>query len=163
MTRVLKSMSQLPQDQDGAVTSAVIFLHGYGANGADLMGLAEVLAEHMPGTLFLAPDAPETTVMAPMGLQWFPIPWIDGSSEEESRAGMMRASDDLNAFLDGVMVDEDLLPEQVIVLGFSQGTMMALHVLPRREDPVAGIVAISGRLLEPDALQDEALCKPPVL
>ncbi|MGY9033072.1 MAG: alpha/beta hydrolase, partial [Rhodobacterales bacterium] len=66
-------------------------------------------------------------------------------------------------FLDGVMVDEDLLPEQVIVLGFSQGTMMALHVLPRREDPVAGIVAISGRLLEPDALQDEALCKPPVL
>ena len=55
MTRVLKSMSHLPQDQDGDVTSAVIFLHGYGANGADLMGLAEVLADHMPGTLFLAP------------------------------------------------------------------------------------------------------------
>mgnify|MGYP000618865517 CR=1 FL=1 len=59
MTRVLKSMSQLPQDQDGDVTSAVIFLHGYGANGADLMGLVEVLADHMPGTLFLAPDAPK--------------------------------------------------------------------------------------------------------
>ena len=70
MTRVLKSMSHLPQDQDGDVTSAVIFLHGYGANGADLMGMAEVLADHMPGTLFLAPDAPETTVMASMGLQW---------------------------------------------------------------------------------------------
>jgi len=148
MTRVLKSMSQLPQDQDGAVTSAVIFLHGYGANGADLMGLADVLADHMPGTLFLAPDAPETTVMAPMGLQWFPIPWIDGSSEEDAANGLQAASEDLNAYLDGVMVDYDLLPEQVVIFGFSQGTMMALHVAPRREDPVAGVVAFSGRLLQ---------------
>ena len=78
-------------------------------------------------------------------------------------AGLMRAADDLNAFLDGVMVDEDLLPEQVMVLGFSQGTMMALHVLPRREDPVAGIVAFSGRLLAPELLADEVMSRPPVL
>jgi phospholipase/carboxylesterase len=143
--------------------SAVIFLHGYGANGADLLGLADPLAEHLPDTLFLAPDAPEACAGAPMGFQWFPFPWIDGSSEEESRAGLMRAADDLNAFLDGVMVDEDLLPEQVFVLGFSQGTMMALHVLPRREDPVAGIAAFSGRLLEPELLQDEVVSRPPVL
>ncbi|WP_347863158.1 MULTISPECIES: alpha/beta hydrolase [Planktomarina] len=163
MTRVLKSMSQLPQDQDGAVTSAVIFLHGYGANGADLMGLAEVLADHMPGTLFLAPDAPETTVMAPMGLQWFPIPWIDGSSEEDAANGLQAASEDLNAYLDGVMVDYDLLPEQVVIFGFSQGTMMALHVAPRREDPVAGVVAFSGRLLQAEALQDDLQAKMPIL
>jgi len=147
----------------GETRSAVVFLHGYGANGADLLGLADPLSEHLPDTLFLSPDAPEDCPGAPMGRQWFPIPWIDGSSEEESRAGLLRASDDLNAFLDGVMVDEDLLPEQVMVLGFSQGTMMALHVVPRREDEVAGIVAFSGRLLEPEALTDEAQCKPPVL
>jgi len=117
----------------------------------------------MPDTLFLAPDAPEDCAGSPMGFQWFPIPWIDGSSEEESEAGMRHAADDLNAFLDGIMVDEDLLPEQVMVLGFSQGTMMALHVLPRREDPVAGIVAISGRLLQPELLVDEVVCRPPVL
>ena len=163
MTRVLKSMRQLPQDQDGAVTSAVIFLHGYGANGADLMGLTEVLAEHMPGALFLAPDAPEMTVIAPIGLQWFPIPWIDGSSEEDAANGLRAASDDLNAYLDGVMVDYDLLPEQVVIFGFSQGTMMALHVAPRREDPVAGIVAFSGRLLQAEALQDEVQSKMPIL
>ena len=116
--------------QSGETRSAVIFLHGYGANGADLLGLAQPLGEHLPDTMFLAPDAPEACVGSPMGLQWFPIPWIDGSSEEESRAGMLRAVDDLNAFLDGVMIDEDLLPEQVAVFGFSQGTMMALHVLP---------------------------------
>lgn len=161
MTRALTAGRKEPLS--GEMRSAVIFLHGYGANGADLLGLADPLAEHMPDTLFLAPDAPETCAGAPMGFQWFPIPWIDGSSEEESSAGLQRASDDLNAFLDGVMVDEDLLPEQVMIVGFSQGTMMALHVLPRREDPVAGIVAFSGRLLEPELLADELQCKPPVL
>ncbi len=161
MTRALEAGRKEPLS--GEKRSAVVFLHGYGANGADLLGLADPLAEHLPDTLFLAPDAPEACLGAPMGFQWFPIPWIDGSSEEESRAGMERATEDLNAFLDGVMVDEDLLPEQVMVLGFSQGTMMALHVLPRREDPVAGIVAFSGRLLEPELLADELQCRPPVL
>ena len=161
MTRALTAGRKDPMS--GEIRSAVIFLHGYGANGADLLGLADPLAEHMPDTLFLAPDAPEACAGAPMGYQWFPIPWIDGSSEEESMDGLRRASDDLNAFLDGVMVDEDLLPEQVMIVGFSQGTMMALHVLPRREDAVAGIVAFSGRLLEPELLADEVQCKPPVL
>ena len=77
--------------------------------------------------------------------------------------GMAAAANDLNAFLDALMVDEDLLPEQVVLFGFSQGTMLALHVVPRREDEIAGLVAFSGRLLEPDALIDEVICKPPVL
>ncbi|WP_231592402.1 alpha/beta hydrolase [Pelagovum pacificum] len=156
-------MAKRKEPVSGDLRSAVVFLHGYGANGADLINLAEPLSEHMPDTLFLAPDAPEHSIAAPGMLQWFPIPWIDGSSEEESRQGLDRAAADLNAFLDGVMVDEDLLPEQVMVFGFSQGTMMALHVCPRREDAVAGIVAFSGRLLEPELLTDEAVCRPPVL
>lgn len=161
MTRALTAGRREPLS--GETRSAVIFLHGYGANGADLLGLADPLGEHLPDTLFLSPDAPEDCAGSPIGFQWFPIPWIDGSSEEESMAGMARAVEDLNAFLDGVMVDEDLLPEQVMVFGFSQGTMMALHVLPRREDPVAGICAFSGRLLQPEVLKDELLCRPPVL
>ncbi len=161
MTRVLNSGQRMPDSGD--VRAAVIFLHGYGANGADLLGIGDVLAEHMPDTLFLAPDAPEQTVMSPMGLQWFPIPWIDGSSEEDAAAGLRRAAEDLNAYLDGVMVDYDLLPEQVILFGFSQGTMMSLHVAPRREDPVAGVVAFSGRLLEPELLPDEVQSRMPVL
>jgi phospholipase/carboxylesterase len=80
-----------------------------------------------------------------------------------ARDGLMRATEDLDAFLDGVMVDEDLLPEQVMLFGFSQGTMMALHVAPRREEAVAGVVAFSGRLLEPEVLAEEAQCRPPVL
>lgn len=161
MTRVLKSERRAALS--GETRSIVVFLHGYGANGADLLGLADPLGEHLPDTMFVAPDAPENVPGMPNGYQWFPIPWIDGSSEEESERGMRQAIEDLNAFLDALMVDEDVLPEQVVLFGFSQGTMMALHVAPRREDAVAGIVAFSGRLLSPETLADEVVVRPPVL
>jgi phospholipase/carboxylesterase len=161
MTRVLNAGRVEPQSGD--TRSVVVFLHGYGANGADLLGLADPLGEHLPDTLFVAPDAPETIPGMPNGYQWFPIPWLDGSSEEAAERGMASAVQDLNAFLDALMVDEDVLPEQVVLFGFSQGTMMALHVAPRREDAVAGIVAFSGRLLSPETLADEVVVRPPVL
>ncbi|MGJ8617839.1 MAG: alpha/beta hydrolase [Sulfitobacter sp.] len=161
MTRVLNAERRAPVS--GETRSVVVFLHGYGANGADLLGLADPLGEHLPDTLFVAPDAPEACAGAPMGFQWFPIPWIDNSSEEESERGMMQAVDDLNAFLDALMVDEDVLPEQVVLFGFSQGSMMALHVAPRREDAVAGVVAFSGRMLTPELLADQMVNKLPIL
>lgn len=161
MTRELKAGRRAPQS--GSATSAVVFLHGYGADGADLLGLADPLAPHLPDTVFLAPDAPQPCSGNPFGRQWFPIPWLDGSSEEAARQGMAEAVDDLNAFLDKMMADEGLTPDRVILFGFSQGTMMALHVAPRRDQPVAGVVAFSGRLLEPEALATEARVKPPVL
>jgi len=161
MTRVLTAGRKEPVS--GETRSVVVFLHGYGANGADLLGLADVLGEHLPDTLFVAADAPETIAGLPNGYQWFPIPWLDGSSEEEAERGLRAASDDLNAFLDALLVDEDLLPEQMVLFGFSQGTMISLHVAPRREDPVAGIVAFSGRLLSPESLADETRVRPPVL
>ncbi len=161
MTRVLNAERRAPLS--GETRSVVVFLHGYGANGADLLGLADPLGEHLPDTLFVAPDAPEDCAGSPMGYQWFPIPWIDNSSEEEAERGLNAAVEDLNAFLDALMVDEDVLPEQVVLFGFSQGTMMALHVAPRREDEVAGIVGFSGRLLSPEALVDEVVVRPPVL
>ncbi|WP_416916625.1 MAG: alpha/beta hydrolase [Roseicyclus sp.] len=141
----------------------VIFLHGYGADGQDLLGLAEPLAPHLPNTMFLAPNAPERCGMNPMGYQWFPIPWIDGSSEEEAAEGLARAADDLNAFLDRVMVEADMIPEQVALVGFSQGTMMSLHVAPRRDEAFACVVGFSGRLLAPETLVDEVVVRPPVL
>ncbi|SEK76982.1 alpha/beta hydrolase [Roseovarius nanhaiticus] len=161
MTRVLNAGRREPIS--GETKSIVVFLHGYGANGPDLLGLADPLGEHLPDTLFVAPDAPENVPGMPNGFQWFPIPWIDGSSEEEAERGLLSAANDLNAFLDALMVDEDVLPEQVVLFGFSQGTMMALHVAPRREDEVAGIVAFSGRLLRPELLADEVVSRPPIL
>ncbi|MAQ37759.1 phospholipase [Thioclava sediminum] len=161
MTRKLEAGRKEPQS--GVVKSAVVFLHGYGADGADLLGLADPLGQHMPDTLFLAPDAPEPCRAAPYGRQWFPIPWIDNSSEAESAQGLKDAAADVDAFLDSVLEEQGLTPAQLAVIGFSQGTMTALEVLPRRAEPVAGLVAFSGRLLRPEALGNEAISKPPVL
>ncbi len=147
----------------GRATSLVVFLHGYGADGGDLLGLAEPLAEHLPDTAFRAPDAPERCVGNPMGFQWFPIPWIDGSSEEEARTGAAAAAIDLDAYLDAALTEEGLSADRVILFGFSQGTMMALHVAPRRAEPVAGVVGFSGRLLQPEHLAEEVVSRMPIL
>ncbi len=141
----------------------VVFVHGYGADGADLLGLADVLEQHLPDTVFLAPDAPERCVGGGFGYQWFPIPWLDGSDVALAEAGLDAAAEDLNGFLDAQLAEERLLPEALALVGFSQGAMMSLHVAPRRAVPVAGVVAISGRLLRPERLVAEAAVKPPVL
>lgn len=161
MTRILEGGRKA--SKSGEDSSLVIFLHGYGADGPDLMGLADPLTDHLPDTVFAAPNAPERCIGNPMGYQWFPIPWIDGSSEEESEAGMMRSVDDLNAYIDATMEEEGVSEAETILVGFSQGTMMALHVAPRRRDQFAGVVAFSGRLLRPELLADEALSKPPII
>ncbi len=147
----------------GADSSVVVFLHGYGADGNDLLGLAEPLAPHMPDTVFVAPNAPDRSMANPMGYQWFPIPWIDGSSESAAGEGLLRSARRLDAFLDKVLADEGLAPDRMILFGFSQGTMMSLHVAPRRADPIAGIIGFSGRLMIPDALAHETISRPPVL
>ena len=161
MTRVLESSRKA--SKSGEDSSLVIFLHGYGADGADLLGLADPLSEHLPDTVFVAPNAPEQCTGNPMGFQWFPIPWIDGSSEEESERGMMQAVEDLSAYIDATMEEEGVSEAETILVGFSQGTMMALHIAPRRADQFAGVVAFSGRLLRPELLADEAKSKPPVV
>ncbi|MDG4647637.1 prolyl oligopeptidase family serine peptidase [Roseibacterium sp. SDUM158017] len=161
MSRVLEYGRKAPSA--GRASNLVIFLHGYGADGNDLLGLADPLAPHMPGTVFVAPNAPEKSAMNPMGYQWFPIPWIDGSSEEQAMEGMARAVDDLDAFLDRVMAEEGIAAARTVLVGFSQGTMMSLHVAPRRSEAVAGVVGFSGRLLSPETLADEVVVRPPVL
>ncbi|MBP9182142.1 MAG: dienelactone hydrolase family protein [Fuscovulum sp.] len=147
----------------GQARALVVFLHGYGADGSDLLGLGDVLGQHLPGVAFLGPDAPEPCVGNPFGRQWFPIPWLDGSSEAAAAEGLARAAEDLNGFLDQALADEGLAPEALALVGFSQGAMMAMHVAPRRAQAVAGVVAISGRLLAPERLQDEVVVRPPVL
>lgn len=159
MTRELTSERKGPTQAD----SVVIFLHGYGADGADLLGLADPLAPHLPGTAFYAPNAAERSVNNPMGFQWFPIPWMDGSSEEQARSSMAESVNDINSFIDKVLADNQVAPERLILVGFSQGTMMSLHVAPRRDKAIGGIVGFSGRLLEPETLAAEAKVKPPVL
>lgn len=161
MTRVLDAARK--DSVSGRTGSVMVLVHGYGADGADLLGLADVLGPHLPDTVFIAPDAPEMCTANAMGFQWFPIPWIDGSSEEEAEAGMRAALHDFNAFLDQVIIDEGIEPAQLVLFGFSQGTMMSLHIAPRREDALGAVVGFSGRLLLPEAVAEETVNRMPVL
>jgi phospholipase/carboxylesterase len=144
----------------GRADSLVVFLHGYGADGNDLIGLAEPLAPHLRDTRFLAPNAPERCVSNPMGYQWFPIPWLDGTPEAVARASAEAAFRFLDRWLDRVAAE--VPAERTVLFGFSQGTMMALQVGLRRAQPFAGIVGFSGRLLMPERLADITV-RPPVL
>ncbi|MEO1274953.1 MAG: dienelactone hydrolase family protein [Pseudomonadota bacterium] len=144
-------------------TALVILLHGYGADGNDLAGLAGPLAGVLPGAAFRAPNAPEICRVNRGGRQWFPIPWIDGASEQEMMVSFSAAVDLLDRYVTAAMAAEGVGPAQTALVGFSQGTMMSLHVAPRRPQPVAGVVGFSGRLLVGERLGAEMKSKPPVL
>lgn len=147
----------------GQADALVLLLHGYGADGNDLFGLAAPLAQILPGAVFVSPHAPEPCRAAPMGRQWFPIPWIDGSSEDDMAVSFERSTAALDAFIDAERAAAGVSDDRVALVGFSQGTMMSLHVGLRRSAELAGIVGFSGRLALPERLKDEIKTRPPVL
>lgn len=148
--------------KSGNRKAVVVLLHGYGADGNDLIGLADPLEDHLPDVEFRAPNAPERSAMNPMGYQWFPIPHMDGSTETQRDAGMAASIDLINAYIDGIEA-EGVPASKIALVGFSQGTMMSLHVAPRREKQLACVVGYSGRLLAPERLPAEIRTRPPVL
>jgi len=117
--------------RSGTATSLVVFLHGYGADGNDLIGLANFWGMLLPNTAFVSPHAPEPCPDAPMGRQWFPLARIDPA---KLRAGVMSAAPILDAFLDAELAQHGLTNAALALVGFSQGSMMALHCGLRRRE-----------------------------
>ena len=147
----------------GQSKSLVVFVHGYGADGADLLSLADVLGPHLPDTAFVAPDAADRVAGAPFGRQWFAIPRFDGATPAQAATGLEAAAQDLSGFVDQRAAYEGVGPESVALVGFSQGAMLSLHMAPRRPVALGAVIAISGQLLQPQRLVGETLSKLPVL
>jgi phospholipase/carboxylesterase len=144
----------------GKPRQLVVLLHGVGADGNDLIGLAPYWAPMLPGAEFLAPDGPYPCDMAPFGRQWFSL---QDRSSDAILAGVRATAPIVDAFLDEALAERGLQPAQLALVGFSQGTMMSLYVGPRRAAPLAGIVGYSGALIGADALPHELRSLPPVL
>lgn len=149
-----------------APTSLVVLLHGWGADGDDLIGLAPHWGAQLPGTLFVAPHGPEPCDMNPMGRQWFTLGDLSpqGDLSEAAmwpRVRSVRAA--LDVFVDAQLAGHGLSDDRLALVGFSQGTMVALHVAVRRARPPAALVGYSGRLVGADRLAEEATAKPPTL
>ena len=127
---------------EGPASHLVVLVHGYGSDGNDLIGLAEHWQSHVPGAAFVAPNAPARLPGSP-GYQWFPISRI---TPDDMARGVESAGPVLDQFLDEELAKLSLPPDKLILLGFSQGAMLSLHVGLRRAVPPAAIVGLSGML-----------------
>ncbi len=148
------------QAADGRPTELVILLHGLGADGNDLISLAPLFARMLPGAAFVSPHAPFPCDMAPVGRQWFSF---QNREPEAVLGGVRAAAPHLGAFIDTELERAGLPDERLALIGFSQGTMMALHVALRRARPCAAVIGYSGALVGPQALAGEIESRPPVL
>ena len=138
----------------------VILLHGLGADGNDLISLAPIFAQILPGAAFVAPNAPFPCDMAPFGHQWFSFGDRDPGA---ILAGVRASAPQVDAFIDAELARAGLSDERLALVGFSQGTIMALHVALRRAAPCAGVIGYSGALAGPEVLAEEIKSRPPVL
>lgn len=159
MSNTLLDGPRLQPISGGPAKQLIVFLHGYGADGNDLIGIGREWAAHLPDAAFVSPHAPEPCGMAPVGRQWFHLTLRDPS---EYWRGVTAARSQLDVFLDAELKDHGLTDKDLVLVGFSQGTMMALHVGLRRENTPAGIVAYSGLLAGPENLEAEIKARPPV-
>lgn len=144
----------------GKADRLIVFCHGYGADGNDLIGLGGHWQRLLPTAAFASPNAPERCAMSPMGYQWFPITRMQ---PDEMLRGVERAAPTLNAFIDSELARLNLDASRLALVGFSQGTMMSLHVGLRRKTSPAAIVGFSGALPGPEKLPAEIVGRPPVL
>lgn len=151
---------RMPPARGGKPDSLVVFLHGYGSNGADLISLAPYWAKALPGTAFVSPNAIEPVPQAPGGFQWFPISNLDPHLMEQ---GARMAAQSVDRFIDRELEKHGLDASRLALVGFSQGTMMALHVALRREKQIAAVLGFSGVLVGGPRLKDEMRSKPPIL
>lgn len=148
-----------PNKSDGKPKQLVVFLHGLGADGNDLISLAPMLADVLPDAFFTSPNAPEPCDMAPFGYQWFSLrDW----SYESMLEGVQKAAPILNHFLDTSLKSLGLTDANLALVGFSQGTMTGLYAALRRPKPCAAIIGFSGTLLGDEFLKDECTAQPPV-
>jgi phospholipase/carboxylesterase len=151
--------------RSGRTKQLVVFLHGYGADGNDLIEIGRQWQHWLPDAAFVAPNAPELCAGAPMGRQWFTLTFRD---PHERWRGCNQAGPGLDTFLDAELSRHNLPPSKLALVGFSQGTMMALHVALRRPQPVAAVVGYSGMLALEEGKTAEHLkpairAKPPIL
>ena len=143
----------------------VVFLHGYGADGNDLIEIGRAWQQLLPDAAFVSPHAPERCAQSPMGRQWFSLTFRD---PDERWIGANKAAPVLNRFLDAELTRRNLPPSALALVGFSQGTMMALHVGLRRAAAPAAIVGYSGMFVLPkdgpaETVAAEITARPPVL
>jgi phospholipase/carboxylesterase len=149
----------IPPRSGGPATQAVILLHGYGADGSDLISLGQHWGPMLPDATFIAPNAPTPCAGSAFGFEWFPL---DVDRITSRIVGAQQTAPVIKEFLADLWAQTGILPERTILGGFSQGAMMALHVGTSLDRQLAGIIACSGAFIPADGFADGRFAKPPV-
>ena len=138
------------EPKSGAAQQLVVFLHGYGADGNDLIALGQQWRSLLPDATFVSPNAAERCTASPMGRQWFALsnrPPDDPRGAEDRWQGVVAARPAIDAFLDEELARLGLDDARLALVGFSQGAMMAMHIGLRRPRAPAASVSFSGLLV----------------
>lgn len=151
---------RLPPASGAAPRRLVVLVHGYGADGNDLIALGQEWQRQLPDAAFVAPHASEPCGAGGPGFQWFELAMRDPG---ELWRGVSKAGPALDAFLDRELRRYGLSGRDLALVGFSQGTMMSLHVGLRRADAPAAILGYSGALAGPEHVEGEVRARPPIL
>lgn len=132
---------RLPPRAGGRADSLVVLLHGYGADGRDLIDLGKAWGKVLPRTAFVSPHGPDPCAQAPVGRQWFPLTSLD---PHDLARGVAGAAPILRRFLQEELDAHGLDATRLALVGFSQGTMMALDVATSDVLRPAAVVGYSG-------------------
>ena len=137
--------------------NAVILCHGYGGDGKDISILAGYWRTYLPDTIFVCPDAPEQCAANESGYQWFDL--IDENSEQILSKSLV-AENKLNKLIDEVKEGYNLLANQIIIGGFSQGSMISLQTGIKRKDKINSILGYSGKIIDLEHLSKNIISRP---
>lgn len=157
-TSNITGASQKPRS-GGAPKQLIVFLHGVGADGDDLISLSSEMNDALPDAQFVSPNAPFPCDMAPFGYQWFSL---QSRSHDAMLSGVQQVAPILNQYLDEQLMLHNLTDDKMAIVGFSQGTMTALYTMPRRAKACAAVVGFSGAMIGGNMLAEEKLSAPPI-
>ena len=137
--KILDSLIRKPTS--GKVKKIVLFLHGYGANGADLLSISDYWIESLPDTIFYSPNAPFSCDVNPMGYQWFKL---SDRTPEELESGLEKVEPYLDNLINNLLKIHNLDISKLAVIGFSQGTILSLYSFTQKKKACAGVIGYSG-------------------
>ena len=146
-----------PPKSGTSTDSLIVLLHGIGASGDDLIGLADAWADALPHTVFHSPNAPLHFDDAPFGYQWY-----SRRTDQSRVSGLYEVEGTVNAYVDDLLARYELAPARCVLVGFSQGSIVSLHVAPRRKEALGGVVSFSGRMVTADTLREELANRTPI-
>lgn len=130
----------------GQARSLVVLLHGVGSNARDLVPLADAWADALPSAAFASLDGVEPFDGGFDGRQWFSLRDVNPENREARATAAYGA---LRALLDAELAHWGLDIGRLALVGFSQGSIMALHHIATDPDGALAVVAYSGRLASP--------------